>query len=311
MRVNKESDSTLIYVADQHYQYDQKLTIESTSVTVAGAEVEYADYTALDAAIAAFDSSVSGLYTASTWNAYAAAVTAGSAVARDLTKDQQATVDAATKAITDAKAALVLNKIVSVNVASSAAIGSNAYVQVTANGSPKAVRLTDSDSNTLTYNREDATIITSGDNEIWTIKVPVIAEKSEYAVFTKYGDEYDTEGLPLTIVAVEGLDLSIHSIIVPDMYPSGTYTNGKIYAGYHDVIVRTSKDVFKIQFIDPDGNTRTFDKVTWPPVEDGDEFVWTVKVNFYMGNFNFGLRTRAVNTTFALTGDYITGRAVY
>ncbi len=311
MRVNKESDSTLIYVADQHYQYDQKLTIESTSVTVAGAEVEYADYTALDGAIAAFDSSVSGLYTASTWNAYASAVTAGSAVARDLTKDQQATVDAATTAITDAKAALALNKIVSVNVASSAAIGSSANVQVTANGSPKAIRLVDGDNNTLTYNREDATITTSGDNEIWIIKVPVTAEKSEYAVFTKYGDEFDAEGLPLTIAAIEGLDLSIHSIIVPDMYPSGEYTDGRIYAGYHDVIVRTSKDVFKVQFIDPDGNTRTFDKVTWPPVEDGDELVWTVKVNFYMGNFNFGLRTRAVNTTFALTGDYITGRAVY
>ena len=70
--------------------------------------------------------------------------------------------------------------------------------------------------------------------------------------------------------------------------------DGKIYAGYHDVIIRTSKDVFKVQLIDADGNTRTFDKATWTPVEDGDELVWTVKTNFYLGNFSFGLRTRAV-----------------
>ena len=87
--------------------------------------------------------------------------------------------------------------------------------------------------------------------------------------------------------------------------------DGKIYAGVHDVTIRTSKDVFKLQLIDPDGNTRTYDQVTWTPVEDGDELVWTIKVNFYIGKFNLGLRTRAANTTFALTGDYITGRGMF
>lgn len=311
MRVNKESDSTLIYVADQHYQYDQKLTIEGTEVKVAEAEVEYADYTALDAAIAAFDSSVSGLYTASTWNAYSSAVTAGSAVARDLTKDQQATVDAATEAITNAKAALELNKLVSAGVIGTATIGSNANVQVVVNGSPKAIRLVGEDETALTFNRDDAVITTSGDNEIWSIKVAATAATASYNVFGKWGDDYNDAGLALVINAVEGADLSIHSINIPDMYPAGSYSDGKIYAGYHDVVIKTSKDVHKIQFIDPDGNTRTFDKINWTPVEEGDELVWTVKVNFYMGYFNLGLRTRAVNTTFALTGDYVTGRAVY
>ena len=87
--------------------------------------------------------------------------------------------------------------------------------------------------------------------------------------------------------------------------------DGKIYSGSHDVIVRTSKDVFKFQLIDEDGNTRTFDQKVWTPVEDGDELVWTVKVNFNLGKLNLGFRTRAYNTTFALTGDYITGRVVF
>lgn len=311
MRVNKDSDAMLVYIADQHYQYDQKLSIEGTEIKIAGAQVEGADYTALDAAVAEFDSSLSGLYTKDSWSAYASAVTAGSTLSRDLTKDEQSVVDDATAAITDAKAALVRNHIVSVDVIGTPTIGSNANVQVVATGSPKAVRLVNEDGNTITFNREDATISTNGDNEVWNIKVAATSAEAKYAVFVKYGDEFDSEGLPLVINATEGLDLSIHSISVPDMYPTGTYMGGKIYSGYHDVIIRTSKDVFKIQFIDPDGNTRTFDQKTWTPVVDGDELVWTVSVNFYLGNFNFGLRTRAENTTFALTGDYITGRAVF
>lgn len=311
-RCDKDSNALIQTFADSMYCYDQALSIEGTEVTVAGgSQVEYADYTELDAAIAGFDSSVSGLYTASTWSAYASAVTAGSNVARDLTKDQQATVDAATKAITDAKAALALNKLVSVDVIGTPTIGSNANVQIVANGSPKAIRLVGDGDNALTFNREDAVITTNGDNEVWNIKVAATTAHSSYNVFGRWGEEYNDAGLALEINATEGLDLSIHSILIPDMYPTGTYMDGKIYSGIHDVIIRTSKDVFKVQLIDPDGNTRTFDKVTWTPVEDGDELVWTVKVNFYLGSFNYGLRTRAENTTFALTGDYITGRGMF
>lgn len=310
-RLDKGSDAQFMFYSDGAFQFDKTLEIESTEVKIAGAQVEYADYTALDAAIAGFDSSVSGLYTASTWNAYASAVTAGSSVARDLTKDQQATVDSAAKAITDAKAALALNKLVSADVIGTPTIGSNANIQVAVNGSPKAIRLVGEGDNALTFNREDAVITTSGDNEIWSFKVAATSAHASYNVFGRWGDEYNDAGLALEINATEGLDLSIHSISVPDMYPAGTYMDGKIYAGYHDVIIRTSKDVFKVQLIDADGNTRTFDKATWTPVEDGDELVWTVRTNFYLGEFSFGLRTRAESTTFALTGDYITGRGLY
>ena len=150
-RLDKGSDAQFMFYSDGAFQFDKTLEIESTEVKIAGAQVEYADYTALDAAIAGFDSSVSGLYTASTWNAYASAVTAGSSVARDLTKDQQATVDSAAKAITDAKAALALNKLVSADVIGTPTIGSNANIQVAVNGSPKAIRLVGEGDNALTF----------------------------------------------------------------------------------------------------------------------------------------------------------------
>ena len=79
----------------------------------------------------------------------------------------------------------------------------------------------------------------------------------------------------------------------------------------HDVIIRTSKDVLKIQFIDPDGNTRTFSKYSTPPTEDGDELVWKIPLKFNLGKMNLGIRTRAMRTTFARTGDYVTGRVLF
>jgi hypothetical protein len=66
-----------------------------------------ASYTALDAAIASAATKTQSWYTTDSWSALATAVTAGKALSRTLGTTQQATVDAATKAITDAIAGLV------------------------------------------------------------------------------------------------------------------------------------------------------------------------------------------------------------
>ena len=153
--------------------------------------------------------------------------------------------------------------------------------------------------------------VKDGNNEIWRIKLAVTSEKAAYSIFVKYNEDYIDSGVTLIVTASSGPDLGIHSVSIPDMYPSGTYTDGRIYAGVHDVIIRTSKDVLKIQFIDPDGNTRTFSKHSTPPTEDGDELVWTIPLKFNLGKMNLGIRTRAVHTTFALTGEYVTGRVLF
>ena len=312
-RCDKESRAKSMTFVDQLYLFDKNLHIESTSVKIAGgAEEEKADYTALDAAINGFNSSLSRLYTKDSWNRYATAVTAASNVSRDLLKADQAIVDNATAGIESAKNALVLNSIVSADVVGTPTIGSDANVQVVVNGSPNAIRLVGDDENALTFERANAVITADGDNEIWSVKVAVSAEKASYTVYAKWGDEFNNVGTSINITATEGADLSIHSISIPDMYPTGTYMDGKISAGKHDVIVRTSKDVFKIQFIDPQGNTRTYDQVMYTPVVDGDELVWTLPHSFApYGIMNLAVRTRAANTTFALTGDYITGKVVY
>lgn len=309
-RVDPGSDARRVVMTDENAEHDQTLTCTPATIKVEGeAAPDYADYTALDAAVAAYDSTLSNLYTKASWATYAAAVTAGSSLSRTLLASEQSTVDAATKAITDAKAALVLNDIVSAEVIGSPVIGSEANVKVVVNGSPSAIRLT-TDGNTLTFNRENATIATDGDNEIWNVKVAVSSESTTYTVYAKYGSDYGENGKTVTINATEGADLSVHSISVPDMY--GSYTDGKIYQGVHNVVVRTSTDVFKVQFIDKDGNTRTYNNQDYAPVVDGDELVWTLPLSFtYLGNITYYLRTRTADTTFAYTGDSISARVVY
>lgn len=303
-RVDPDSDSRFCYMVSEDAEYDQTLTCQPGSITVGG--TQGADYTAFDAEYALFNSDDSVLYTSASWAAYASAYTSVSSLSRDLTADEQSTVDAATLQLSTAREALVLNKLVSANTVGAVNVGSNASVKVVANGSPKTIRLVDDNSNALTFDRADATITAEGDNEAWIISVPVTANEQNYNVYAKYGIAFGNDSVPLSIAATQGLDLSVHSVSIPDAYGS------KIYQGRHNVIVRTSTDVHKVQFIDAAGNTVTYDKVNATPVVDGDEYVWTLNFNFCkLGNYEYGFRTRAVNSTFALTGTSISGKVVY
>ncbi len=312
-RSNGPMDDSL---TSRHAAMSKTMNITDAYVTVKSDEpiVEYADYTALDAAVNEFDSALSPFYTKSSWATYASAVTAGSTLSRTILKSEQATVDAATKAITDAKAALVATGVISAATVGTPTIGSEANVKVVVSGSPEAIRLVDPDDPEIitNYERGDVVITEDGDNEIWTFKVLASEASSTYHVYAKYSKEWLGDYKVLTVNAVDGLDLSIHSISIPDMYPAGVYMDGKIKKGVHQVIVRTSKDVCKVQFVAPDGSTRTYDNKKYPPAVEGDEYVWTINYNFdYLGALKLDLRTRAVTTTFALTGDSITGRVMY
>lgn len=270
-----------------------------------------ADYTALDKVLNEFDSSKSELYTAESWSDYSTAVAVGASIDRGLVKSKQNIIDAAVKEIINARNNLVRKNAVSARVIGTPTLGANAVVEITVNGSPEAIRFIDGEKNAVTFDRSSALTVKDGDNEIWRIKLAVTSEKAAYSIFVKYNEDYIDSGVTLIVTASSGPDLGIHSVSIPDMYPSGTYTDGRIYAGVHDVIIRTSKDVLKIQFIDSDGNTRTFSKYSTPPTEDGDELVWTIPLKFNLGKMNLGIRTRAVHTTFALTGEYVTGRVLF
>lgn len=300
-------------------QIDHTYTFNNAVVTVGAAAPEYADYTALDAAIAAYDDANAADYTAATWAAYAEAVAAGDDLARDILKENQATVDAATDAITNAEAALAKNYVVSAAAAGTPTIGTSATVNVVVTGSPELLVLTGAASQT--FERADATITDNGDGtETWKIKVFAAEESADYTVKAKYATLTEN-GVSFTLKATQ-LDLSIHSIEIPDGYPNSA--NGDtVFKGKHTVIIKTSTDVTKIQFVDDmdkisEGATCTYAvngggkacEVTDDPVTG--ERTWVVTYNFFVyGTWFKPIRTRSAKTLFATTGDLFSARVVY
>lgn len=304
-------------------EYDYTWTFNNASVIVGEEPVEVpADYEALDAAIADFDATVAADYTTATWDAYANAVTAGVAVSRDLLAEDQNIIDTATAAITGAKAALVKNAVKSAEVAGTPIIGTNATVNVTVDGAPELLRLKNGD-NFLSFNADSEDVVIAQNNDgtqTWTIKVFAESESVTYEVYAKYAN-YTEDFAEVTIAATTGLDLSIHSIVIPEMYPNAA-NGGVIIKGKSPIIITTSTDVYKIQFVDPkgsiaSGSTYTYSaenksgNCTYVDNENGER-VWTITHAFGpIGDWSLPIRTRSESTTFATTGDAITARVVY
>ena len=99
------------------------------------------------------------------------------------------------------------------------------------------------------------------------------------------------------------------------MYPDAQ-NGGVITAGKHDIIIKTSTDVVKIQFYAKDGSTYTY--TSWSgagkvPYQDIDgERVWTINHSFGpYGTRSLVIRTRSAETLFAATESTLDATVVY
>ncbi len=209
----------------------------------------------------------------------------------------------------------VMGEVVSAK-AEPGTIGENVPVDVTVTGSPDAIRLVAADDSATTYTRDDATIVATDAGEVWTVDVFADEEEATYAVYASYGDLGWTEdAVEVTVTATVAIDLSVHSIEIPDMYPDAQ-NGGVIKAGKHDVIIKTSTDVTKVQFYAEDGTSYTYgthaaDAVN--PYEDiNGERVWTISHNFGpYGTRSLVVRTRTYTTFFAATDSTLDATVVY
>ena len=302
-------------------EYDQDYTFTNGYSIVGQPAPDLADYTALDAAIADFDDSAAADYKADTWTAYANAVAAGNALSRDLTADEQATVDAAAKDITDAKAALEKNAVVSATETVIPTVGEKATIDVVVEGSPAKIGL--SGDTTFTFDRADAEIVNNADGtETWTVTVAANKVSADYTVLAQYANWTD-DGVALTVTAkaADELDLAVYSIVVPDMYLDDGEP-GVILKGKHKVIVTTGLDVYKIQFVDTRGKIENGSTYTYACdgtggaatcERQGDRLVWTFDHAFGpLGEWTMPVRTRATTTTFAtVDGVALSALVVY
>lgn len=197
---------------------------------------------------------------------------------------------------------------------SEAFVGDVTEVDVEVTGSPEALHFMEADGGYKRVARETATIIEFNGNELWTVDLFVEDELLEYTVYADYGELGSTDGKEFVIVGQVKTDLTIHSIEVPDMYGG---MGGMILAGKHDVIVKTSTDVTKVQFYAEDGTTYTY--TSWEnypgymPYEDIDgERVWTISHSFGpYGYRSLAIRTRTETTTFVTTNSTLDATVVY
>ena len=207
----------------------------------------------------------------------------------------------------------VKGEIVDVNVADTY-IGDTAVVGVEVTGSPDSLRVVTADGYQI-FTRDDADIETTDAGENWVIELFVDAEKVECEVFADYGDLGVTDGTAFVLTGLVKQDLDIHSIEIPDMYPNAQ-NGGVITAGKHDIIIKTSTDVVKIQFYAEDGTTYTYTSWSGPgkvPYEDIDgERVWTISHAFGpYGTRSLVIRTRSETTLFAATDKTLDATVVY
>lgn len=252
-----------------------------------------ADYTALEAALAAAEKVDSSKYTIDTLLDLAAAVEAGKAVPAGLEAKDQATIDNAAKAINDAIKALVEKPIVAEgsvrNVEYMPAESNTTEYTVTITGRAMMVQFVELEQGNGTrsfdrYNdkvleiksyKADGTPCNSLDKdlayEVWTIKTPLAEGKT--AVRVKNNGESKWESMDLALQFNNAYKALDSYVVSADL----AATEGKDGAVAYTVV--TGKDVQAIQFKNQDGETftRTSDKAT----VDGDELTFTGKVYFH------------------------------
>ena len=255
---------------------------------------------------------------ASVWNLYRVDYPGTTKATYDLVADFNSFYDHTVKAnvetitIGEEPAPATKGEIVDVYLGE-AYVGDVTKVDVEVTGSPEALHFMEADGGYKRVARETATIVEFNGNELWTVDLFVEDELLEYTVYADYGELGSTDGKEFVIVGQVKADYSIHSIEVPDMYGG---MGGMILAGKHDVIIKTSTDVVKVQLYAEDGTTYTY--TSWSgagkmPYEDIDgERVWTISHSFGpFGYSSLAIRTRTETSTFVTTNTTLDATVVY
>lgn len=255
--------------------------IAATAALVEIIPVVPADYTALDAAILRAGTYDQNAWTADTWAAVVDALADAKAVARNLTADDQAIIDAAAKALNDALDALVAKEVVSSisTITYTPAEDTHNTFDVVVNGRMAMVQFIEEDGGTRTYDRyhKNVTIVSYNANgevvnsldrsvayEIWTINTNLIGPKVE--VRTKYlvKNQYiwETERYTFELQFVEPtFDAEIREIT--PVAESGA--KGKVAT-----TVVVGPDAEGIRFVMPNGTTTTYYASSATVLDNGD-----------------------------------------
>ena len=190
--------------------------------------VEYADYTALDEAIAAAEELLkeTSIYTDESVKALQDAVAAGKALSRDLTIDEQATVDAAEAAINNAMPLVEKDaSYTALDAAIALAETKNAEDYTESSYNAMAAKLAAAKSVARNLKISDQGVVNTAANELNAAIAALQAKPAEVK-----GSVVSVDWTPSTT--------ALNTYVVRVNYVDGNYAS-------------------KIQFVDVDGNTRT------------------------------------------------------
>ena len=273
----------------------------------AALKLKAADYSALEAAIARKDALNANDWTAETWADVVDAYTAATGIAKDLTIDDQATIDAAAKALNDAIDALeeaprdaVVTKVTPKQEYFKVGDTVEFDFLCSVTGVTK-LQIVYSSGTTSTYTRTHSSVTKITDNgdgtETWTIAVKIIADTTPAKAKAKLGKVWEKEGYPFVFQTKQNPatleDKEIKSAEVIN-------ANGDVVTEFkakETVTIRivAGPDTLRIRFVSEGGSTSTYTRTSAYQNADGN-WVWEIKTSkTTLKTYKFDLHTAGKN----------------
>ena len=160
--------------------------------------------------------------------------------------------------------------------------------------------------NTFTYSATSGRTISIVNNvdgtQTWQVEIMVYRQSDTYSLHIKdaktgWSDNY----YEYTLADTHDYKAVVTSCELPTEITEGA----AIKAGVHDIVIKTNKNVSKVQFA-YNGETATYTPGSAKAnvVEEDDCLVWTISQNFYVigENITYNVRTRTATTSFEDSG---------
>ena len=260
------------------------------------------DYTALDAAIALVPVEDAAAYTEETWKAYAAAKAEAEAIERDMINDEaganQAKIDAAAKALTDAynglelaDKSIVLKATPKVNNFN---VGDTVEFEfLCAKTNVSKIQIIREGSTTSTYTRTHSkvtSIVDNGDGtETWTIQLYISSDSFNLTAKGKLGKTWETGGYKFKVSTAKAEDIEVKSATATPVAGDAIIA-GKEYK----IVIVAGADTLRIRLVTPGGSTSTYARTSAVQLDDGT-WQWTITRKSNAGDYVYNIYTAGAN----------------
>ena len=197
-------------------------------------------------------------------------------------------------------------EIISVTEVTEPTVGSYATLEFLIAKPVAKLQFVTKNGNTFTYSATSGRTLSIVNNDdgtqTWQVEIMVYRQSDTYSLHIKdaktgWSDNY----YEYTLADTHDYKAVVTSCELPTEITEGA----AIKAGVHDIVIKTNKNVSKVQFA-YNGETATYTPGSAKAnvVEEDDCLVWTISQNFYVigENITYNVRTRTATTSFEDSG---------